>query len=57
VLWAFHRESAQELRKYLASEDRNRERYRWELFLRHIPATFMTAKARDAVVKRLDRIL
>jgi hypothetical protein len=57
VLWAFHRESAQELRSYIASEDRDREGYRWELFLRHIPTTFLTAKARDAVVKRLDRIL
>ena len=57
VLWAFHEESAQELRNYIASDDRNREGYRWELFLRHVPTTFLTAKARDAVVKRLDRLL
>ncbi len=57
VLWAFHRESAQELRNYIASEGRDRGGYRWELFLRHIPTTFLTAKARDAVIKRLDRIL
>ncbi|MBX3204731.1 MAG: hypothetical protein KF764_06665 [Labilithrix sp.] len=57
MLWAFHRESAQELRRYIASEDRNREGYRWKTFLRHLPTTFLTAKARDSVVKRLDRIL
>lgn len=57
VLWAFHRESAQELRRYIASNDRNRENYRWEAFLRHVPTEFLTAKARETVVKRLDRIL
>jgi hypothetical protein len=57
VLWAYHRESAQELRSYIASEDRSREGYRWECFLWHIPTAFLTAKARDAVVERLDRIL
>lgn len=57
VLWAFHRESAEELRKYIASEDRSREGYRWALFLRHIPTPFLTAKAREAVVQRLDRLL
>ncbi|MCA9564451.1 MAG: hypothetical protein KC561_13235, partial [Myxococcales bacterium] len=57
VLWAFHRESAQELRDYVASANRNRQGYRWELFLRHVPTVFLTAKARETVVKRLDRIL
>jgi hypothetical protein len=57
VLWAFHRESAHELRRYIASEDRNRQGYRWELFLRHVPTAFLTAKARETIVKRLDRIL
>lgn len=57
ILWAFHRESARELRQYIASDDRKREGYRWEAFLRHVPTVFLTAKAREAVVKRLDRIL
>jgi hypothetical protein len=57
VLWAFHRESAQELRRYIASEQRDRQGYRWELFLRHVPKVFLGAKARETVVKRLDRLL
>lgn len=57
ILWAFHRESALELRRYIASENRNRECLRWKAFLRHVPTVFLTAKARETVVKRLDRIL
>ena len=56
-LWAWHRESALELRRYIASTDRGRAGYRWELFLRHVPAVFLAAKARATVVKRLDRLL
>jgi hypothetical protein len=57
VLWAYNRESAQELRRYIASEDRSRTGYRWGSFLLHVPTVFLTAKARAAVVKQLDRIL
>lgn len=57
VLWAFHRESAQDLRRYLASDDRDREGYRWASFLLHVPSVFLSAKAREGIVKRLDRVL
>lgn len=57
VLWAFQRESGGELRSHIASRDRAREGYQWDSFLRHIPTTFLRAKARNAVVNRLDWIL
>ncbi len=56
-LWAFHREAAIDLRNYVASEHRVRSNYRWEAMLRHVPSAFLAAKARDTVVKRLDRLL
>ena len=57
VLWAFHRESALELREFIASTHRRREGFAWELMLRHIPAAFLSAKARSTVLERLDRLL
>ncbi|AKV01372.1 hypothetical protein AKJ09_08035 [Labilithrix luteola] len=57
MLWAFHRESAEYLRRFLASAARDHERYRWANFLLHVPDVFLSAKARETVVKRLDRIL
>lgn len=57
VLWAFHRESALELRQYIASDHRRREGFRWELMLRHVPGVFLSSKVRSTVVERLDRLL
>lgn len=57
VLWAFHRESAQELREYVSSASRKREGYRWRNFLLHVPSKFLSAKSRAAVVKGLERLL
>jgi hypothetical protein len=57
VLWAFHRESAVEIRDFIASADREAAAFRWRLLLRHLPKEFLAAKARDGIVKRLDRLL
>lgn len=57
VLWAFNRESALELRDFIASDHRDRSKYRWEAFLRHIPKEFLARGARKDVVERLDRLL
>jgi len=57
VLWAFHKESAIELRDYIASTDRNEDKYKWRGFLLHIPTTFKKHNARDRVVKSLNRLL
>lgn len=57
VLWAFHRESAIELRHYLLSTNRDVSRYRWASFLLHIPTIFKTHKARAAVAKQIQKHL
>lgn len=57
VLWAFHRESAVDLRDYIASTDRDRTAYKWRSFLRHIPNAFLDASAREHVVKLLNRLI
>ena len=57
LLWAWHRESAQELRSWLASSDRRLDRYRWRGMLMKVPGALTTAKARPHVVARLDRLL
>ncbi len=57
VLWAFHRESACDLYDYLQSKTRDTSKYRWGLFLLHVPTVFKTAKAREAVSAQLLRLL
>jgi len=57
LLWAFHRESALELRRYIASTRRNRNDYKWRFLLRHVPSHFLGAKDRERVVELLDRLL
>lgn len=57
VLWAFHRESAVDLRTFVASPSRQPKKLRWASFLLHVPTVFLTAKARPTVLKRLDRML
>jgi hypothetical protein len=57
VLWAFHRESAVDLRDFIASTDRTASDYRWALFLRKVPGHFLGAKDRERIVKQLDRLL
>ena len=57
LLWAFNREALVDLRDFVASEQRRFEDYTWGWCLRHVPAVFLTAKARSAVVKKLDRLL
>jgi hypothetical protein len=57
LLWAWHRESAAELRDWLASTDRRLDGRRWRGMLMKVPGVFTTAKARERVVKLLDRRL
>jgi hypothetical protein len=57
TLWAFHRESAMELRAFIAAPQRVNKGYRWSKFLMHVPKEFLDAKARATVTKRLDRLL
>jgi len=57
VLWAFHRESANELIQYLLSADRNLARYRWSSFLLHVPSVFKVRKAREGVVRQLTKLV
>ena len=57
VLWAYHRESALELRDFLASSERRESEYRWGLFLRRVPTEFKHAKVRDTLVAKLDKLL
>lgn len=57
VLWAFDRESATELRDFVASSERKTSRYRWHALLMKVPGRFLQASARPEVVRRLDRVL
>jgi len=57
VLWAFHRESAVEIRDFIVSVDRDPAPFKWRSPLVHLPKEFLAAKARDEIVKRLDRLL
>jgi len=57
VLWAFNRESAVELRDYIASNERKTEKYKWASFLLHIPTLFKKQNARDNVIKQINRVL
>jgi hypothetical protein len=57
VLWAFNRESAIELRDYIASIDRETHNYKWASFLLHIPTSFKKQNARDNIVKQINRAL
>jgi len=57
VLWAFHRESAVEIRDFIAFVDRDHAAFKWGTLLIHLPKELLAAKARDGIVKRLDRLL
>ncbi len=57
VLWAYHRESAVDLMHYVLSKERSRSRYRWSFFLLYVPTVFKVGKARESVVKQLNRLL
>jgi len=57
VLWAFNRESAVELRDYIASNERKTELFKWSKFLLHIPTVFKKQNARDNIVKLINRVL
>ena len=57
TLWAFDRESALAIRDYIASMHRKQAAFKWQSLLLHIPKQFLDAKARDEIVKRLNRLL
>jgi hypothetical protein len=57
VLWAFNRESACELLAFIESEDRTRNNFTYSNFLMKVPTVFLARKAREAVVKRLTKVL
>jgi len=57
VLWAFDRQSATMMLSYIAGDDRSPSKFRHSRFLRKIPAHFLAAKARGAVVKKLEALL
>lgn len=56
-LWAWDREYLKALIDYIASKNRKPERYENVYFLRHIPTTFLLARNRDEVVRKLRRLL
>lgn len=57
ILWAFHQESAAELKEFIASKDRDRSKYRWATFLLHVPTIFLKENARDSIVRKLAKLL
>jgi hypothetical protein len=57
ILWAFHRETAIELKEYILSKDRDRAKFQWQYFLLHIPTIFLQHNARDEIVKKLEKLL
>lgn len=56
-LWAFTRETAIELRNYVATTDRDVKHHSWQTFLMKIPKPFLIAKARKPIVAKLDKLL
>lgn len=57
VLWAWNHEQAVALRDYVKSTHRDRHAHGAHAFLLHVPATFLDAKRRETIVKKLDRLL
>jgi hypothetical protein len=58
ALWAWTRGHAQALKYFVESKDRNPWNYPGSvLFLLHIPKAFLMAKNREAVSKKLQRML
>lgn len=57
VLWAFNREHAVATRDFIASDERDRSVHAFPLALMKIPAPFLSAKNRKAIVGKLDKLL
>ena len=57
VLWAYNREHAGELLDYIRSTTRNRHDYTFQASLMKVPSVFLSAKAREAVAKKLELLL
>ncbi len=56
-LWAYDRECAEELKRYIESKRRNIGAFKWQHFLLHIPTVFKKQSAREHVVKKLNKLL
>ena len=56
-LWAFNRETLIELRDYIVGNERKSAESKWSNFLLHIPSEFKQKKAREQVVRQLDKLL
>lgn len=56
-LWAFDRESAVQLKDFIASNNRNVESFKRQCFLLHIPSEFKQKRAREYIIKQLDRLI
>jgi len=56
-LWAYNRESLVDLRDFIESDERTARNFKWRFFLMHIPTIFKKEKAREAVVKKLNKLL
>lgn len=58
VLWAFNRDSLIALRDYVAASHRHTVRKpKWTGFLMKVPSHFLSAKVRDEVFKKLNRLI
>jgi hypothetical protein len=58
TLWAWTRAHATAIRSYVAQALREASTFpEWEQSLRHLPKQFLAAKARDEVVRKIDRSL
>jgi hypothetical protein len=56
-LWAFNRESANDLYSFIIGSERKVSDFTWRGFLLHIPTVFKTKKAREPVAKKLNKLL
>jgi len=56
-LWAFNRESANDLYSFIHGNERKVSDFKWRGFLLHIPTVFKTKKAREPVTKKLNKLL
>ena len=54
ILWAFNRDIAEEILAFIESKDRNFKKFNYRIYLMRIPSLFLSAKARDTIVRKLS---
>jgi len=57
VLWAFNRDTAVDLLRFVQADNRDFRRFTYRHFLMKVPSVFLSKKARPAVAKKLLRLL